>query len=73
MAILVVQSCLYDAIYSFKGISVLVAMSRMSKKQKAMLSLLGKLVAAVTSGPGATNAITGTADAMSDSVPFGFY
>ena len=39
-------------------------------KLKVMPNQLGKLgVAVVTSGPGATNAITGIADAMSDSVP----
>ncbi len=64
---------LYDAIYSFDGIRhILDAMSKaVFTKQKAMQP--GKIgVAVVTSGPGATNAITGIVDAMSD-VPFSLY
>ena len=38
-------------------------------KLKVMPNQLESWVAVVTSGPGATNAITGIADAMSDSVP----
>ena len=63
---------LYDAIYSFKGIRHILGRHEQGCLHEAegYAKSTGKLgVAVVTSGPGATNAITGIADAMSDSVP----
>ena len=63
---------LYDAIYNFKGIRHILGRHEQGCLHEAegYAKSTGKLgVAVVTSGPGATNAITGVADAMSDSVP----
>ena len=63
---------LYDAIYSFKGIRHILGRHEQGCVHEAegYAKSTGKIgVAVVTSGPGATNAITGIADAMSDSVP----
>ena len=62
----------YDAIYNFKGICHILGRHEQGCLHEAegYAKSTGKLgVAVVTSGPGATNAITGIADAMSDSVP----
>lgn len=62
----------YDAIYNFKGIRHIPGRHEQGCLHEAegYAKSTGKLgVAVVTSGPGATNAITGIADAMSDSVP----
>lgn len=62
----------YDAIYHFKGIRHILGRHEQGCLHEAegYAKSTGKLgVAVVTSGPGATNAITGIADAMSDSVP----
>ncbi|HEW3825521.1 TPA: acetolactate synthase large subunit [Streptococcus pneumoniae] len=62
----------YDAIYNFKGILHILGRHEQGCLHEAegYAKSTGKLgVAVVTSGPGATNAITGIADAMSDSVP----
>ena len=62
----------YDAIYNFKGIRHILGRHEQGCLHEAEGYAIstGKLgVAVVTSGPGATNAITGIADAMSDSVP----
>lgn len=66
----------YDAIYNFKGIRHILGRHEQGCLHEAegYAKSTGKLgVAVVTSGPGATNAITGIADAMSDSVLFGLY
>ena len=63
---------LYDAIYNFKGIRHILGRHEQGCLHEAegYAKSTGKLgVAVVTSGPGATNAITGIVDAMSDSVP----
>ena len=63
---------LYDAMYNFKGIRHILGRHEQGCLHEAegYAKSTGKLgVAVVTSGPGATNAITGIADAMSDSVP----
>ncbi|MEW4354534.1 acetolactate synthase large subunit [Streptococcus pneumoniae] len=63
---------LYDAIYQFKGIRHILGRHEQGCLHEAegYAKSTGKIgVAIVTSGPGATNAITGIADAMSDSVP----
>ena len=63
---------LYDAIYNFKGIRHILGRHEQGclHESEGYAKSTGKLgVAVVTSGPGATNAITGIADAMSDSVP----
>lgn len=63
---------LYDAIYSFKDIQHILGRHEQGCLHEAegYAKSTGKIgVAVVTSGPGATNAITGIADAMSDSVP----
>ncbi|GGE36678.1 acetolactate synthase large subunit [Streptococcus himalayensis] len=63
---------LYDAIYQFKGIRHILGRHEQGCLHEAegYAKSTGKIgVAVVTSGPGATNAITGIADAMSDSVP----
>ena len=62
----------YDAIYNFKGIRHILGRHEQGCLHEAegYAKSTGKLgVAVVTSGPGATNAITGITDAMSDSVP----
>lgn len=62
----------YDAIYNFKSIRHILGRHEQGCLHEAegYAKSTGKLgVAVVTSGPGATNAITGIADAMSDSVP----
>ncbi|VFI31667.1 acetolactate synthase large subunit [Streptococcus pneumoniae] len=62
----------YDAIYNFKCIRHILGRHEQGCLHEAegYAKSTGKLgVAVVTSGPGATNAITGIADAMSDSVP----
>lgn len=62
----------YDAIYNFKGVRHILGRHEQGCLHEAegYAKSTGKLgVAVVTSGPGATNAITGIADAMSDSVP----
>jgi len=63
---------LYDAIYKQDNIRHILARHEQGAVHEAegFAKSTGKLgVAIVTSGPGATNAITGIADAMSDSVP----
>ncbi|MCB5067137.1 acetolactate synthase large subunit [Streptococcus mutans] len=63
---------LYDAIYKQDNIRHILARHEQGALHEAegFAKSTGKLgVAIVTSGPGATNAITGIADAMSDSVP----
>ena len=63
---------LYDAIYNFDGIRHILARHEQGALHAAegFAKSTGQLgVAVVTSGPGATNAITGIADGMSDSVP----
>ncbi|HET3397993.1 TPA: acetolactate synthase large subunit [Streptococcus pneumoniae] len=62
----------YDVIYNFKGIRHILGRHEQGCLHEAegYAKSTGKLgVAVATSGPGATNAITGIADAMSDSVP----
>lgn len=62
----------YDAIYNFKDIRHILGRHEQGCLHEAegYAKSTGKLgFAVVTSGPGATNAITGIADAMSDSVP----
>ncbi|MCB5082253.1 acetolactate synthase large subunit [Streptococcus mutans] len=63
---------LYDTIYKQDNIRHILARHEQGAVHEAegFAKSTGKLgVAIVTSGPGATNAITGIADAMSDSVP----
>ena len=63
---------LYDAIYQFDGVLHTLARREQGALHEAegYAKSTGKIgVAIVTSGPGATNAITGIADGMSDSVP----
>lgn len=63
---------LYDAIYGFEGIRHILGRHEQGciHEAEGYAKSTGKIgVAVVTSGPGATNAITGIADAMSDSVP----
>ena len=63
---------LYDAIYKNDEINHILSRHEQGSLHEAegYAKSTGKLgVALVTSGPGATNAITGIADAMSDSVP----
>ncbi|MGT2757170.1 acetolactate synthase large subunit [Streptococcus ovuberis] len=63
---------LYDAIYQFEGIQHVLSRHEQGSLHEAegYAKSTGKIgVALVTSGPGATNAITGIADAMGDSVP----
>lgn len=63
---------LYDAIYKQDNIRHILARHEQGAVHEAegFAKSTGKLgIAIVTSGPGATNAITGIADAMSDSVP----
>lgn len=63
---------LYDEIYRFEGIQHILARHEQGAVHAAegYAKSTGNLgVALVTSGPGATNAITGIADAMGDSVP----
>ncbi|MFC2733003.1 MAG: acetolactate synthase large subunit [Streptococcus mutans] len=63
---------LYDAIYKQDNIRHILARHEQGAVHEAegFAKSTGKLgVAIVTSGPGATNTITGIADAMSDSVP----
>lgn len=63
---------LYDEIYRFEGIRHILGRHEQGSVHEAegYAKSTGKLgVALVTSGPGATNAITGIADAMGDSVP----
>ncbi|GFH42869.1 acetolactate synthase [Lactococcus hodotermopsidis] len=63
---------LYDAIFNYDGIQHILSRHEQGATHEAegYAKSSGKLgVALVTSGPGATNAITGIADANSDSVP----
>lgn len=63
---------LYDAIYQYEGIQHILARHEQGAVHEAegYAKSSGKVgVAIVTSGPGATNAITGIVDAMGDSVP----
>ncbi len=63
---------LYDAIYQHDDIHHILARHEQGALHEAegFAKSTGKIgVALVTSGPGATNAITGIADGMSDSVP----
>ena len=63
---------LYDAIYKNDKINHILSRHEQGSLHEAegYAKSTGRLgVAVVTSGPGATNAITGIADAMSDSVP----
>ena len=63
---------LYDAIYQFDGVRHILARHEQGALHEAegYAKSTGKIgVTIVTSGPGATNAITGIADGMSDSVP----
>lgn len=63
---------LYDEIYRFEEIKHVLSRHEQGSLHEAegYAKSTGKLaVSVVTSGPGATNAITGIADAMSDSVP----
>ncbi|MDR0200281.1 MAG: acetolactate synthase large subunit [Streptococcaceae bacterium] len=63
---------LYDAVYSFEGIQHILARHEQGATHEAegYAKSTGKVgVVIVTSGPGATNTITGIADAYLDSVP----
>ncbi|MDN6119550.1 MAG: acetolactate synthase large subunit [Lactococcus sp.] len=63
---------LYDALYDYDGIQHILARHEQGATHEAegYAKSSGKLgVALVTSGPGATNAVTGIADANADSVP----
>lgn len=63
---------LYDALYSYEGIQHILTRHEQGATHAAegYAKVTGKPgVVLVTSGPGATNAITGIADAMSDSIP----
>ncbi|MGT2667649.1 acetolactate synthase large subunit [Streptococcus rifensis] len=63
---------LYDAIHQFEGIRHVLSRHEQGSLHEAegYAKSTGKIgVSLVTSGPGATNAITGIADAMGDSVP----
>ncbi len=63
---------LYDALYSYEGVKHILTRHEQGATHAAegYAKVTGKPgVVLVTSGPGATNAITGIADAMSDSVP----
>lgn len=63
---------LYDAIHSFEGIRHILARHEQGATHEAegYAKSSGKVgVVVVTSGPGATNAVTGIADAYLDSVP----
>lgn len=63
---------IYDEIFRFKGIRHILSRHEQGSVHEAegYAKSTGKLgVALVTSGPGATNAITGIADALGDSVP----
>ena len=63
---------LYDAIHSFEGIKHILARHEQGATHEAegYAKSSGKVgVVVVTSGPGATNAVTGIADAYLDSVP----
>ncbi|HCN75222.1 acetolactate synthase large subunit [Pseudolactococcus plantarum] len=63
---------LYDALYDFDGIKHVLARHEQGATHEAegYAKSSGKIgVALVTSGPGATNAVTGIADANADSVP----
>lgn len=63
---------LYDAIHNFEGIQHILARHEQGATHEAegYAKLSGKVgVVVVTSGPGATNAVTGIADAYLDSVP----
>lgn len=67
---------LYDAIYNFKGIRHILGRHEQGCLHEAegYAKSTGKLgVAVVTSGPGATNAITGIADAIVTVFPFGLH
>lgn len=64
---------LYDAIHQYEGIQHFISARHEQgavHEAEGYAKSSGKVgVAIVTSGPGATNAITGIADAMGDSVP----
>ena len=63
---------LYDAIHNFEGIQHILARHEQGATHEAegYAKSSGKVgVVVVTSGPGATNAVTGIADAYLDSVP----
>lgn len=63
---------LYDTIYQYEGINHVLARHEQGAIHEAegYAKSTGQIgVTLVTSGPGATNAITGIADAMADSVP----
>lgn len=63
---------LYDTIYQYEGINHILARHEQGAIHEAegYAKSTGQIgVTLVTSGPGATNAITGIADAMADSVP----
>ncbi|WP_428815577.1 acetolactate synthase large subunit [Lactococcus lactis] len=63
---------LYDAIHNFEGIQHILARHEQGSTHEAegYAKSSGKVgVVVVTSGPGATNAVTGIADAYLDSVP----
>ncbi len=66
---------LYDAIYSFEGIRHILGRHEQGCVHEAegYAKSTGKIGVAVVTSVRATNAITGIADAMSDSVPFSLY
>lgn len=67
---------LYDAIHNFEGIQHILARHEQGATHEAegYAKSSGKVgVVVVTSGPGATNAVTGIADAYLDSVPLLVY
>ena len=60
---------LYDAIHNFEGIQHILARHEQGATHEAEGYAKSSGVVVVTSGPGATNAVTGIADAYLDSVP----